>query len=61
MGTIMIENSPPQSRWRVSRTTGKNRVAPEPLVISVWVVPIIVGVGLIFASLVVAALLLGNR
>jgi hypothetical protein len=57
----MIQNSSPQSRWQTSGATGENRALQKPLVISVWVVPIIVGVVLIFASLIVAALLLGNQ
>ncbi len=56
----MNQNLSPQSQWHAAEAE-ENRAINKPLVISVWVVPIIVGVGLLFASLVVAALLLGNK
>jgi len=57
----MNQHFSPQSPWQALGTTEKNRAAQKPLVISVWVAPIIVGVVVIMVSLVVAALLLGNK
>ena len=57
----MNQNPSPQSQRQAVEAAEKNRGIRKPLVISVWVVPIIVCVGVLFASLIAAALMLGNK
>jgi hypothetical protein len=58
---IMKQNFSPQSQWQALESAEQNRTIQMPKVISVWVAPIIVCVVAIMLSLVVAALLLGNK
>lgn len=57
----MKQNFSPQSQWQALESAEQNRTIQMPKVISVWVAPIIVCVVAIMLSLVVAALLLGNK
>ena len=58
----MNQNSFPQSQGQAAAAAAeKKRTINQPLVISVWVAPIIVGVVVLVLSLAVAGVLLGGK